>query len=485
VPKNRPLRRPVQGKTKEGANPLFYDAFKTSPIGIVVENLDGQPLFVNPAFCSMLGFTEEELRNKHCVDFSPREDAEKDWALFQQLRAGSIDHYHIDKRYFRRDGTLVWGRLSISLLNGRPSPLVLAMVEDITERKRAEDALRDSEARFRRVFRDAGVGMVIVSPEGRFLAANRTFCDCLGYTEQELREMTVESITFPEDWPAFSERLREALLDGGGFRWVQKRCLHKDGHIVYTESSTSLIRNGAGDPQFFIGHVLDITSRKKAEEAVSGMTRKLIEAQEKERTRIARELHDDISQRMALLAFQLDQLQSSPSGLQELVVNLRKQALEISSDVQALSHELHSSKLEYMGVVAAMRGWCRELGERQKIDVNFNSDVASSLPIEIGLSLLRVLQEALQNAAKHSGAKRVEVQLTEHSNEVHLVVSDSGKGFNVKVAMQGNGIGLTSMRERVRLLNGRFTIESKPMHGTEIHVYVPLHSQQHSELMAG
>src|SRR6478672_11505987 len=119
---------------------LFHDVFNASPIGIAVENLEGEPLFVNPAFCSFLGFSAEELRNKHCVDFSPREDAEKDWTLFQQLRAGSIDHYQLEKRYFRRDGSLVWGQLSVSLLKGRPSPLVVAMVEDITEKKKAEEA---------------------------------------------------------------------------------------------------------------------------------------------------------------------------------------------------------------------------------------------------------------------------------------------------------------------------------------------------------
>ena len=115
---------------------LFRDVFSASPIGIVVENLEGQPLFVNPAFCSFLGFSEEELRGKHCVEFSPPEDAEKDWDLFQKLRAGTIVHYQLEKRYFRRDGSLVWGRLSISLLNSRPSPLVVAMVEDITDKRR-------------------------------------------------------------------------------------------------------------------------------------------------------------------------------------------------------------------------------------------------------------------------------------------------------------------------------------------------------------
>lgn len=467
----------MQKPRTEEATALFYDAFNASPIGIVVEDLDGQPLFVNPAFCSMLGFTEEEMRTKHCVDFSPPEDAEKDWALFQQLRAGSIDHYQIDKRYFRRNGTLVWGRLSISLLNGRPSPLVLAMVEDITERKRAEEAVRDSEAQFRSVFQGSGVGMVIVSAAGRFLAANSTFCDCLGYSEQELMNMTVESITFPDDWPGFAEKLKEAAAKGRGFKWHHKRCVHKSGRIIHTESSTSVIRNREGSSQFFVGEVLDITARKKAEEALADMTRKLIEAQEQERARIARELHDDINQRLALLAVQLDLLQRRPPDLHKRIDDLREQTVEISNDLQALSHQLHSSKLEYLGVIESMKSWCREMGERQKIEVDFKSEVSASIPVEIGLSLLRVLQEALHNAVRHSGVKRVEVLLEQNSNELQLSIRDSGKGFDVEAALQGTGLGLTSMCERVRLVNGRCSIESAATSGTKIRVYVPLASQ--------
>lgn len=113
---------------------VFRDAFNASPVGIVLEDLDGRPLFVNRAFCSMFGLTEGEALDKHCVDFSPAEDAAKDWALFAQLRTGSIDHYHLDKHYLRRDGSLFWGRVSLSLVNDRPSPLVIGIVEDITER---------------------------------------------------------------------------------------------------------------------------------------------------------------------------------------------------------------------------------------------------------------------------------------------------------------------------------------------------------------
>src|SRR5689334_22586193 len=140
---------------------LFRNAFNASPIGIVIETLDGQPLFVNPAFCAMLGFSEQELQGKHCVQFSPPEDAEKDWVLFQQLRAGSIDHYQLEKRYFRGDGSLMWGHLSISLLK-TASPLVIAMVEEITDKKRAEEALRASEDLLKIFVKNVPVGVAML-----------------------------------------------------------------------------------------------------------------------------------------------------------------------------------------------------------------------------------------------------------------------------------------------------------------------------------
>ena len=585
---------------------LFRDVFNASPIGIAVENLEGTPLFVNPALCTMLGFSEEELRGKHCVQFSPPEDAAKEWALFQKLRTGSIDHYQLEKRYFRRDGSLFWGRVSLSLLNRRPSPLVLAMLEDITEkkaaeearfrhtaivessqdaiasatldgiivswnggaqriygyteseivgkpitmlvppqradeenkilrtvraggrieqletvrvtkggkrinvslsifpikdssdrivgisgiarditeRKLAEEALRESEEKFRSVFRDAGVGMVIVSPEGRFLAANGTFCDYLGYTEEEVLEKTVESVTLPEDWPVFSQKLREAITGRIDLSRFEKRCLHKSGRIVYTEISASLIRDRSGVPQYFVGEVLDVTKRKESEETLSGMTRKLVEAQEQERARIGRELHDDINQRLAMFAVELEQLKENPTQFESRAQALREQIIEISDDVQALSHDLHSSKLEYLGVVAGMKSWCKEFGKRQKMEVDCKSDVSSVLPLGVGRSLFRVLQEALQNAGKHSGAKRVEVRLREKSGEIHLTVKDLGRGFDVETAKRGRGLGLTSMSERVRLVNGTIAIESKPAAGTTIRVRVPLPAEQDFDRVA-
>jgi PAS domain S-box-containing protein len=595
---------------------LFRDVFNASPIGVAVENLEGQPFYVNPAFCSMLGFSEEEMCNKHCVEFSPAEDAEKDWALFQQLRAGSIDNYQLEKRYFRRDGSMVWGRLSVSLLNGCPSPLVVAMVEDITdkrraeealrnseerfrlaaqagkmfayewdvatdvvvrsgdvadvlgptsdapltrqqalarvypddralflasatertpedpnveityrmfssdgsvvwvektahaffddegrmvrmigmisaitERKRAEETLRESEEKFRSVFQDAGVGMVIVSPEGRYLAANGTFCDYLGYTEKELLGKTVESVTFPEDWPIFSQKLREVLSEGRLQR-LEKRCLHKSGRIVCTESTASVIRNRDGVPQYFVGGVLDVTKRKEAEEALSTLNRRLIEAQEQERTRIARDLHDDINQRIAMLAIDLDGVKQDPRisvpEVRSFLNGLSERLSELGMEIQAMAHRLHSSKLEYLGIVAAMKALCAEFGEHQKVKVDFkHNDVPKALPQDISLCLFRVLQEAMSNAVKHSGERHFEVVLACTLDQLHLTVADHGAGFDPQTVLSSGGLGLTSMRERVRLVDGTFAVDSKPRGGTTVHVWVPLASDQISKRAAG
>ncbi len=409
-----------------------------------------------------------------------------DWGQFTtSMRETSPENSDVQMSYrlLRPDGSVAWLEKTAHAFFDEQGRMVrmVGMVTDVTERKRADETLRQSEEKFHNVFRNAGVGMVIVSPEGHFLAVNGRFCEYLGYEEEELLGRSVQSVTVAEDWPGFSQKLSEALTQGRCFQRLEKRCLHKSGTIVYTESTVSLVCDSSGNPQYFIGEVLDVTNRKEAETALSNINRRLIEAQEQERTRIGRELHDDVNQRLALLSIALEELQHDPSAVPDRLRQLRQEIDELSNDVEALSHELHSSKLEYLGVVAGIRSWCKEFAQRQNMEIDFRTDVATVLPFEIGICLFRVLQEALHNIVKHSGVKRVDVQLTEHSNQIHLRVSDSGKGFNVESAMQGKGLGLTSMRERVRLVNGTIAIESKPMGGTTIDVRVPLKSQQASQ----
>jgi signal transduction histidine kinase len=209
------------------------------------------------------------------------------------------------------------------------------------------------------------------------------------------------------------------------------------------------------------------------------MSGKLLEAQEQERARIARELHDDINQRLALLSVEIQRMKEvSPVTYGELrsrMDELGKRTSEISDVVQSLSHELHSSRLEYLGLVSAMKSFCKEFGDKHKVEIDFNSEgIPSGIPPEVSLCLFRVLQEGLHNGLKHSGVRFFEVKLNGSLSEIHLTVRDSGVGFDPELARGSQGLGLVSMQERVRLVKGTISITSRPQSGTEINVRVPL-----------
>jgi signal transduction histidine kinase len=207
----------------------------------------------------------------------------------------------------------------------------------------------------------------------------------------------------------------------------------------------------------------------------------VIEAEERERNRIAKDLHEDIGQRLALLAIGIEQLKDNlPNQTVELLDHMNavwKQSSEILTDVKASAHELYSPRLEYLGIAAVMSSFCAEFGERKKVEIDFrNRGLPSLVPPDISICVFRVLQEALHNGLKHSGVQKFEVQLCGASDEIHLTVSDSGAGFDLEAARKGQGLGLTRMEQRVKLLRGTFSIDSQSEKGTTVHISVPLRS---------
>jgi signal transduction histidine kinase len=231
---------------------------------------------------------------------------------------------------------------------------------------------------------------------------------------------------------------------------------------------------------------VDLTERKLSEEMVLDMAGRLIAAHEEERGRIARELHDDLSQRMALLQIGVEQLGEDMSALslknREQLRAIGKIASEISSDIHNLSHQLHPSKLDTLGLVAAVDGFCREMSKQHALQIDFtHRDDLGQVPEDVTLCLFRIVQEGLRNVVKHSGADQATIDLARRGDEVVLCISDFGQGFAVGSARGNGGIGLISMRERIRLVRGELLVESELSRGTRIRARVPVPKVAHAE----
>jgi signal transduction histidine kinase len=216
-------------------------------------------------------------------------------------------------------------------------------------------------------------------------------------------------------------------------------------------------------------------------EAPENVIGRLITSQEEDRGHLARELHDDICQRLALLTFRIDKATKSwRNGLMSVgdqLEQIRQQCFDLGRHVQGLSHGLHPPVLDYLGLVPAAKTFCSDFSQETGTHVEFTDrNVPDYLSPEVSLGLFRVIQEGLHNSVKHSGEKRVEVHLRGRPSEIELVVSDRGVGFDVADVKNAAGLGLISMRERIQLLNGTISIESKPNAGTRICASVPLTS---------
>jgi PAS domain S-box-containing protein len=469
---------------------------ESSDDAIIGKDMDGMITDWNKGAEQLYGYSAGEVIGKPISLIVPP-DRSRDFAdIMGTLRRGSsLKHY--ETVHQKKDGTRTEVSLTVSSIKDAEGRMAGASVicHDISERKRQEFVLRESEQRLRVA---AEVGRMYAwewDPATDSVLRSAECASILGLSDNAGIAKDYFSFIHPDDRAGLWSQVNSLTPEDPVYR-TQYRRFHPGGALLWLEESGCATFDGDGKMVRLVGMTADITERKRAQEALHqrdmelaeaqrGVSRRLIEAQEKERIRIARDLHDDFGQRLALLTIELELLQQNspdlPAEVRSRMGELRRQTSEIATDIQSLSHELHSSRLEYVGIVAAMRGFCQEFGEQQKVEIDFRThDLPTSLPPDISLCLFRVLQEALHNSAKHSGVRYFEVRLSGTSDEVHLSVSDSGVGFDREAAKEARGLGLISMEERLKLLNGTFSIESQHKCGTTIRAHVPLSARNDS-----
>jgi PAS domain S-box-containing protein len=342
--------------------------------------------------------------------------------------------------------------------------------------KRAETQLRESEERFRRLANTAPVMIWTAGTDRKCTYVNKTWMDFTGRPfEAELGDGWVDGV-HPDDSKRCFETYADAFNQRESFE-MEYRLRRSDGEYRWILDDGVPRFNPDGTFAGYIGSCIDITDRKLAEESLTTIGRRLIEAHEAERTRIARELHDDINQRLALLVVELDQCNQNASTIEitKGVRHTQAQIAEIAKDVQGLSHRLHSSKLEYLGLATAAKSFCKELSEKTNVEIVFkHAGIPQNLSKEVSLCLFRVLQEGLRNALKHSGVRSFAVDLQSTGESIELTVTDCGRGFEAQDAFIGHGLGLISMRERLQLVHGELSVKSQPGAGTTLRARVPL-----------
>jgi len=449
---------------------------------IIAVNSDQHIVVFNAAAEAMFGCAAQEALHSSIDRFIPQRFH---FALEQHIRHAGQHGINdlamgpLDALFgLRTNGEEFPIEASISQASAGEGLLFTVIIRDATLRNKAEAAVRESEQRFRLVANTAPVMIWMSGTDMLCNYCNRPWLEFTGRSlEAELGNGWADGI-HPDDrercWntytAAFERRLSfemEYLLrrHDGEYRWIADFGVPRF--------------NPDGSFAGYIGSCLDVTQHKLAAQALSSVSCRLIEAHEEERTWLARELHDDINQRLAFLTVTLDivkrGLLADVAGASRSISEVREQIIDLGNDIQALSHRLHSSKLDYLGLAAAASAFCKEFSERQGVRVDFNGEaVPKNLSKEISLCLFRVLQESLQNAKKHSGSPHLQVSFTYNSDKIELTVRDSGTGFNVEQAMMGHGLGIASMRERLKLVDGVLSIDSQAQKGTAIHATVPL-----------
>ncbi|MEJ2706955.1 MAG: PAS domain S-box protein [Anaerolineales bacterium] len=367
---------------------------------------------------------------------------------------------------------------------------VTGVASDVTEYKQVVNALNQSEARFRTIFEQANLGIKLIDSQGRIIESNPAFQKMLGYSAEELREMTYTNLTHPDD-RIWHTRLLEELLSGkrDQFR-IEKRYLRKDGSAIWGRLSMSLFRGKDDEPAYAIGMVENITEQKQMRTELAELQRLLMESGENERLYLAQELHDGPLQDLQVINFQLSTLEMDShleDGDQDTLEQTKESLHEVSTALRAICGELRPPALVPFGLEKAIRSYLDQIHERIP-DLQIEADLMQdeqSLPERVRLALFRIFQHTVLNVTNHAEAEHMWVKFALDDEQIELEIRDDGCGFQVpdrwiELVRQGH-FGLVGALERAEAIGGKMQINSKPGTGTRIRVTVPRREQYQPE----
>ena len=444
----------------------FRAIFEQAAVGMAQVDLDGSWLRVNQKLCEIVGYTEEELRELTFQDVTHPDDLEVDLEYVGRLLAGEMETYSIEKRYFRKDGPILWIELTVSLVrdaSGHPRYFV-SVIDDISERKRTEEALNQSEGLYRSVVEQAAENIFLVDAETkRVVESNAALQNSLGYTAEELKGMTLYEIVDRES----VDRDAERVMREGSPRLGERQYRRKDGSLADVEVNVSAVPYDGREVMCVVAH--DVTDRKRAERA-------LHEIREAERNRIARELHDDTLQEIVYALQEIQTVQAVSENTDHPALAAAAEALRRS--VEGLRGAIFDLRVEDTlgrSLVSSLENLIdlnrRMARGRYELELVVEDGFPPVPSGRVGRELTRIVQEALTNVRRHAEAGHVRVRLGLEGEAAVVEVSDDGRGFSVEG--QRAGIGLHSMQGRALELGGALEIESEPGRGTRVRCSLP------------
>ena len=471
---------------------LFRDLVNAFPDGILISrNL--RTIFVNPAAVGLFGASHpDQILGRPVLDLFHAEHRE--------AVANAIERSLGGERALKEHAKVVGlggaardVEISSTVL-GNPAVSVALIVHDVTERRCAELALRESEERLRLAFAGAHEGVWDWSLETNAVVYSSRWKQMLGYSDEEIEPNVSawERLVHPEDRAA-AERANESVAHGQPTYEAEFRLRHKDGHYVQVLSRGFPVRREPGGPVVrIVGTHFDLTERqqREAERVRTELLTRLVFAQEDERRRIARDMHDQFGEHLTTLALRIGVLKAmcvDNTDLTREVDALEAIARSLDQDADRLAWELRPTALDDLGLRAALTNYTQDWSARVGIPARLHTSglLDERLAPDLETTLYRIAQEALNNAAKYSRARHVEVLLERRSDSVLLVVEDDGIGFDADGGARGRGFGLVGMQERAALVGGTLEIESSPGKGTTVLVRIAIPAGASSEVRRG